>query len=133
LNAYIKSHQSELQGAQPQLFGAELSSPTGSENVGEVGPWTVSASCQTTGASVAFSGPGEVLGSNTLATTNGTEGRSFETFGPPGSFGVGSSAQGSQTLVLLGADGDYTATYFENADSSNPANCVVVGYAWKLA
>jgi hypothetical protein len=133
VKSYIQSHKAQIQGPKPKSIQfSTTSNTTGTQTVSHIGPWVMGVQCGSEGVSVEFTGPGTVFGTNTLATTNGDSGRTFETFGGSISFGVANDNQGSQTVELVGPHSTYTVTYFENAESANPVDCVVAGYAMKV-
>jgi hypothetical protein len=130
VRTYIANHKASIQGPKPSsIVRVLVSSNPGFHTVRTFGKWTMSADCESTGVTVEFTGSGAVFGTNTLGTTNGGPGSSYETFGDKGvSFGVAPGVQGSQTVDLFGPGANaWTVTYFMNAMSGSTVQCDLGG------
>jgi hypothetical protein len=135
VKAYVHSHKAALQGFEPTPIEKALSSSTstGMKTIAHIGTWSMQAQCLSSGVGVQFVGSGITFGTNSLGAVNGAAGSTFETARTGNSFGVGTGAQGSQTIDLVGNNGsDYMVTFFENADMNSPVNCDIAGYSLEL-
>jgi hypothetical protein len=139
VQSYINAHLSQIRGPKPSAINFSTTDNTGKAFlVRNIGPWTMSATCTSSGGvTVFFNGPndGVQLGTNTLAAVNSGAGSTYETLALSGqarSFGAGPGNQGTQTVHLTTGTTTYGVTYFESALDNSPVDCTVVGYVIPL-